>query len=209
MGYTPRAMKIAKEITLFSVGAFSESAEWRKIRKSVRGTVCGVEHPAGSGSFTIHSESGKKRGEGNGVVPIKLGMMQALQAQGWTLEGKASNALGHRLGEFDAVLETSARPVVVEWETGNVSSSHRSLNKMAMLLSDGILSAGILVVPTKRLAQYLTDRIGNYEELSGFWNFWARYPCRDGVLEVFGIEQDAEGTHVARIPKGTDGRAMF
>lgn len=202
-------MKIAQENTLFSSGRFAASDEWQRIRADIHRAVRGVEHPAGSGSFTIHPESGKKRGKGNGVVPIKQGMMRALEGMGWRLEGPAKNSLGHRLGDFDAVLPTSEHPVVVEWETGNVSSSHRSLNKMTMLLSCGILSGGILVVPTRRLAQYLTDRIGNYEELSGFWNFWARYPCAAGVLEVIGIEQDAESSRVSRIPKGTDGRAVL
>jgi hypothetical protein len=97
--------------------------------------------------------------------------------------------------------------VVAEWETGNVSSSHRSLNKMVMLLADGLLVAGTLVVPTRRLAQYLTDRIGNLEELTGYFPLWSRYPCSRGVLEIVGIEQDAESLSVPRIPKGTDGRS--
>ena len=200
-------MKISQEANLISAGVFSQSDEWAQIRESIHAATRRVEHPRGSGTFTIYPESGKKRGEGNGVRPIKVGMMLDLQRLGWTIEGPAKNALGHRLGSYDAALQGSVLPVVVEWETGNISSSHRSVNKMTMLLAQGIISAGILIVPTKRLARFLTDRIGNFEELAGFWDFWKGYPVESGVLEVIGIEQDAESTSVPRIPKATDGRA--
>jgi len=38
---------------------------------------------------------------------------------------KAKNALDERLGDFDALLSGPEKPIVVEWETGNISSSHR------------------------------------------------------------------------------------
>lgn len=65
-----------------------------------------------------------------------------------------------------------------------------------------------MIVPCRNLAQYLTDRIGNYEELEPYFNFWlnsiASYP---GVIVILGIEQDKISFDVPRIPKGTDGRA--
>jgi hypothetical protein len=131
-----------------------------------------------------------------------------LQAKGWRIEGKAKNALDERLGDLDAVLSGPANPIVVEWETGNISSSHRSMNKLMLLLKAGIISAGVLVVPSRKLYVYLTDRIGNIQEIKPYFALWKSVPCREGVLEIVVIEQDATSNDVPRIPKGTDGRAL-
>ncbi len=153
------------------------------------------------------SESGKKRGEGNGVVPIRTEFIKRLRKLGWTIEGAAKNHLGNELGDFDAVLTGPEGPIVVEWETGNISSSHRSMNKLTMLVSDGIVAAGILVVPSRKPYVYLTDRIGNFKELEPYLKPWKSVPCESGVLEIIVIEHDAESYEVPKIPKGSDGRA--
>jgi len=165
------------------------------------------EWPVGSGSFTIYPQSGKKRGEGNGVRPIRNEFVRDLKLHGWVIEGKAKNALDEAIGDFDAVLPGPEKPIVVEWETGNISSSHRSMNKLTMLLSSGVISAGVLVVPSRNLYVYLTDRIGNIRELEPYFGLWRSVPCKSGVLEVVVIEQDAESHDVPRIPKMTAGRA--
>jgi hypothetical protein len=157
--------------------------------------------------FTIHPQSGKKRGEGNGVGPIRLGFVRELRERGWTIEGAAKNHLGQELGDFDAVLIGPEGPIVAEWETGNISSSHRSMNKLTMLVSDGVIAAGTLVVPSRKLYVYLTDRIGNYKELEPYLKLWKSVPCKRGVLEIVVIEQDAESFDVPKIPKATAGRA--
>jgi hypothetical protein len=131
-----------------------------------------------------------------------------LRQLGWAIEGHAKNALDQRLGDFDAVLPGPESPIVVEWETGNISSSHRSMNKMTMLVSSGVISAGTLVVPSRKLYVYLTDRIGNIQELEPYFGLWRSVPCKSGVLEIVVIEHDAESYHVPRIPKRTDGRAL-
>jgi len=115
---------------------------------------------------------------------------------------------GRRFGKFDAMLPTKHGPVVIEWETGNISSSHRSLNKMCMFLTEGKIAAGILIVPTRKMYKYLTDRIGNFQELEPYLNFWKTIPCKQGVLEIIVIEHDEESENVPRIEKGTDGRAL-
>jgi hypothetical protein len=163
--------------------------------------------PPGSDRFTIYPERGKKRGEGNGVVPIKNEFIKELRKLKWTIEGAAKNHLGENLGDFDAVLPGPEGPIVVEWETGNVSSSHRSMNKLTMLVSNGTIAAGTLVVPSRKLYKYLTDRIGNYQELQPYVKLWKSVPCESGVLEIVVIEQDAESYEAPKIPKGTDGRA--
>jgi hypothetical protein len=163
--------------------------------------------PPGSAKFTIYPESGKRRGEGNGVGPIRGGFIDELRRLNWTIEGAAKNRLGQNLGDFDAVLEGPNGPIVVEWETGNISSSHRSMNKLTMLVSRSVIAAGTLVLPSRKLYGYLTDRIGNYQEIEPYLELWKSVPCQSGVLEIIVIEQDAESRRVPRIPKSTAGRA--
>jgi hypothetical protein len=62
--------------------------------------------------------------------------------------------------------------VAIEWETGNISSSHRSMNKLAIALGSGVVQVGVLIVPSRQLYDHLTDRIGNIGELSGYLSMW-------------------------------------
>jgi len=124
-------VKIVREENLISCGEFAGSKEWQTIREKIHKAIRAVEWPPGSGSFTIYPQSGKKRGEGNGVDPIKQGLKIDLKKQGWSIEEPAKLGGKSNPGDYDAMLETKFGPVVVEWETGNISSSHRSLNKMA------------------------------------------------------------------------------
>ncbi len=201
-------VKIVQEVKLLSCGKFATSKEWQKARKKLHSAIKKVEWPTGSGTFTIYPESGKKRGQGNGVTPIKSGLMLDLEKQGYRLEAVATLGGNRRFGKFDAVFDTSYGPAVVEWETGNISSSHRSLNKMALFLLEGKIAAGTLIVPTRALYKYLTDRVGNMQELEPYLELWKSIPCKNGVLEIIAIEHDATSTDVPRIAKGTDGRAL-
>lgn len=201
-------MKIVREETLISVGEYARSAKWKRSRQKLYKAIRGVDWPRGSGSFTIHPESGKKRGKGNGVTPIKNGLMEELRRQGWKLQEPLDIAILQRPGKLDAVLYTPFGPVALEWETGNISSSHRALNKMALGLLKGVLAAGILVVPSRELYQYLTDRVGNMAELEPYLDLWKSIPCRAGILEIVAVEHDATSRNVPRIPKGTSGRAL-
>jgi hypothetical protein len=201
-------MKIVREETLLSCGKYAASKEWKKTRDSLYKAIRGVDWPRGSGKFTIYPEAGKERGQGNGVKPIKLGLIEELERQGWKAEQPLDIAILKRPGKLDAVLYTKYGPVALEWETGNISSSHRALNKMALGLLKGILACGILVVPSRNLYRYLTDRVGNMEELAPYLDLWRSIPCKQGVLEIVAIEHDATSTKVPRIPKGTSGRAL-
>jgi len=201
-------MKIVREETLLSCGKYASSVEWRRTRKSLYKAIREVDWPRGTGAFKIYPELGKRRGEGNGVTPIKLGLMEELQRQGWKLEEPLDIAILKRPGKLDAVLYTDYGPVALEWETGNISSSHRALNKMALGLLKGVLACGILVVPSRELYKYLTDRIGNMAELEPYLDLWRSIPCRKGVLEIVAIEHDGTSRKVPRIPKGTSGRAL-
>jgi hypothetical protein len=201
-------MKIVREETLISCGVYASSDEWKRTRGTLYKAIREVDWPRGSGTFKIYPESGKARGQGNGVKPIKIGLMLELKRQGWKLEEPLDIAILKRPGKLDAVLYTKFGPVALEWETGNISSSHRALNKMALGLMKGVLAAGILVVPSRELYKYLTDRIGNMAELEPYLELWRKVPCKQGILEIVAIEHDATSKKVKRIPKGTSGRAL-
>jgi hypothetical protein len=91
--------------------------------------------------------------------------------------------------------------------SGKRASSHRAINKMALGLVVKKCVAGVLVVPNMKLAQYLTDRIGNIEEIRPYAPLWENLNIAEGVLELVVIEHDAESVKVPKIPKGKDGRA--
>jgi hypothetical protein len=212
-------MKIVETVVLLSRGDFATSQEWANIRATIHGAIAQAEWPVGAGSFIIHPESGKKSGQGNGVVPIKAKPMKVLKEDGWTLEypwevaTKTGNtgrgrAKGTRPGDIDAAKLFDDGLVVVEWETGNVSSSHRAINKMALGLVARKCVAGVLIIPNMNLARYLTDRIGNIEEIRPYIPLWENLSVEEGVLELVVIEQDGESTDSPRIPKGRDGRAQ-
>jgi hypothetical protein len=200
-------MKIVHVETLIAAGEFAHSREWRTIRARLHRAITAVVWPPGSKKFTIYPESGKRRREGNGVKPIKDGLMRSLQHQGWELEKSMDIATLRKPGKLDAVFATSFGPFALEWETGNISSSHRALNKMAIGLLKGRLAGGTLVVPSRKLYAFLTDRIGNFAELEPYADLWRSIPCSSGILEIIVIEHDSTSTRVPRIPKGTSGRA--
>jgi hypothetical protein len=140
-------MKIVHVEPLISCGEFVRSGEWAKVRKHLHKSIKAVDWPVGSGKFTIHAESGKRRGEGNRVKPIKVELVNELERFGWKPEERLDLAALRQPGKLDAVYYTKSGPVAFEWETGNVSSSHRALNKMALGLLRGKLLGGVLVVP--------------------------------------------------------------
>lgn len=119
----------------------------------------------------------------------------------------ARRGKGSKPGNIDAAKLFPEGLVVVEWETGNISSSHRAINKMALGLVTKKCVAGILVVPNMKLARYLTDRIGNIEEIRPYIPLWKKLAVAEGVLELVVIEQDGESMNSPKIPKGKDGRA--
>jgi hypothetical protein len=202
-------MKIVHIETLISRGPLSESPEWKEIRQTLLTLITEVDWLPGSGKFLIYPESGKKSGQGNGVRLIKDSLMKKLVDLSWLLECPVDIATMRTPGAIDAVLKTELGIIAVEWETGNISSSHRSLNKLSLGLLKGKLAAGILIVPSRKLYQYLTDRIGNYEELVPYLDLWKSINCASGILEIIVIEQDGTSMDVPRIPKGTDGRAKI
>jgi hypothetical protein len=115
-------MKIVQIVTLARSGPFVESETWQKIHADLHVGIKAVVWPKGSKRFTIHPQSGKKRGEGNGVTPIKDGLIKRLTRKGWDKEVAVDLGVTPNPGKFDAVLKSADhKPVVLEWETGNIS----------------------------------------------------------------------------------------
>jgi hypothetical protein len=202
-------MKFVMMEILIDKGNFSKSDEWRTIYIQIQQAIAAIEWPPGSGSFTIHKQSGKKRGEGSGVKAIKEACMAELKRLGWNLETTLDIATVRKPGPIDATcyVKSKEKYFALEWETGNISSSHRAVNKMAMGLLKDILIGGVLILPTRELYQYLTDRVGNFRELAPYFPLWRALNINEGFLAVIAVEHDAESLDVPRIGKGTNGRA--
>ncbi len=201
-------MKIIKITTLIESGPFSKSDILEKILKEIYSSIEKIEHPKGSGKFILHDQCGKKRGEGNGVKPIKLLCMKFLKQAGWELETREPVSSEKHPGPIDAALKVAGRLFCFEWETGNISSSHRALNKMAIGILKGRLIGGVLVLPSRAMYHYLTDRVGNFQEIEPYFLLWKSLSVKEGYLAVIEIEHDGVSKKVKRIPKGTDGRAL-
>ena len=202
-------MKIVETNDVFSVGSYPQSKEWHTACKQVKDAIHATDWPHGSGKFTIYPQSGKKRGEGNGVLPIKKPCIEHLKQSGWLTEKLPPLDRGViKPGDLDALFRCTQGFVGFEWETGNISSSHRAINKLLLTMQLGGLIGGFLVVPSDRLKPYLTDRIGNIGELRPYLPLWSSIPIQDGVLRIEVVEHDATSFDVPKIPKATNGRAI-
>ncbi len=181
-----------------------------RTRKKIHKAIQAVDWPVGSGKLTLYPQSGKKSGEGNGVGPIKIGFRDELSKQGWKFESATDLPSEFRPGPLDAVLSTKSGPVQIEWETGNISSSHRAINKLILGLMDGVYVGAVLAVPSREFARYLTDRVGNFPELRPYFRMWEALSSsiEAGVLEIVEVEYDNLSVDVPRMPKKTDGRAL-
>jgi hypothetical protein len=116
------------------------------------------------------------------------------------------------VGDFDHSFRISGKwRAVIEWETGNISSSHRSMNKLCLALMASQIEVGVLIVPSRELYPHLTDRIGNWMELSPYLHFWKRAGkfVEKGLLAVTVVEHDelTDDSTVPYIAQGKDGRS--
>jgi hypothetical protein len=199
-------MIITETEDLLNSELFNTSEVLIEAWSEVQNAIINTDWPHGSGSFTIFPESGKRTGEGNGVKPIKIPCMNALQSFGWSVERLpdiGSTVLG--TGDLDALKTTSEGFIAFEWETGNVSSSHRAINKLLLAMQETPTLASFLVVPSDNLKPFLTDRIGNIGELRPYFPLWRNISGIIGALRIVVVEQDATSYDVPKIPKGTDG----
>jgi hypothetical protein len=198
-------MKIIHEDMLINAGMFGSTSDWFVLLHEIRQSIDSVVWPPGNNAFVINPQK-----QGNGVKPIKESCMLTLQHSfGWEQEAHIFSQGSDRPGKVDAARATPAGTFVLEWETGNISSSHRSLNKIALGLLYQIIIGGVLILPTRSFYSYLTDRIGNYEEIKPYFPIWQSLPITQGLLLVIAIEHDGLDLYAPLIKKGTDGRALI
>lgn len=161
-----------------------------------------LNHTDPSGSFTINSSSKNC----NGVVPVKEGIYERLEAYYEWFREKPLPYFedAQKGGPIDVYKEFGDRSnpfnVGLEFETGNISSAHRSMNKLCVGIKHGDLQMAFLIMPIKRLAYYLTDRVSNYEELAPYFGLLDEYP-----LVVFGFDADYYDPNAPLLAKGRDG----
>jgi hypothetical protein len=70
---------------------------------------------------------------------------------------------------------------------------------MALGLLKRKLAGGTLIVPSRELYAYLTDRVGNISELEPYLDFWRTVPCCNGLLQIIVVEHDSTSMKVPRI----------
>jgi hypothetical protein len=203
-------MRIKDWTTLIDEGSYSSSPEYAHVRSDVESAVAAIVYPPDNDRFVINPVK-----KGNGVKPIKEGFTTYLHDHGWELEKRGFKGDSARPGAFDCYYEfpehDGVLPFAVEWETGNISSSHRAINRLALGILREQLSGGLLVVPSHELYPYLTDRVGNEAELLPYhplWEQWDHLSEKPHHLGILVVEQDGFDASVPTIKKGTDGRAL-
>jgi len=158
-------VKLVTITDLIKQGEFPSSAAWTRVERDVRAAIAAVCWPPGADTFTIYAQSGKRRGEGNGVTPVKRGFVTKLTDLGWKLEGNFAKP--------EADIEPALRPGAFDaW----------------LALLHGRISGGVLILPTRDLARFLTDRVGNYPELAPYFPLWSSLNVRNGYLGVLAVE---------------------
>lgn len=143
----------------------------------------------------------------NGVVPVKEKCYQILEDDcGWYRE---KHLLYFRNdaqtgGPIDVYKEFYQGQNVLyaglEFETGNISSAHRSMNKLCIGIIKKELTIAFLMMPIRAMSFYLTDRISNYEELEPYFLLLNHTP-----FVIFGFDAEKYSPNVPLLPKGKDG----
>lgn len=228
-------MKWLRTMVLFDQGKVISTVDWKNLHESYVRAIASIEHPRGSSSLTLRRKvrlpnSQWKR---NGVGYLRKEFLAFMRDhEGWDTESNVSlyrdreqpplllypsmeeyrEPIASDFGGFD-FMATAANGtrVAIEWETGNISSSHRSMNKLAIALSGGLLEVGVLIVPSRALYEHLTDRIGNIGELSGYLAMWEglKSVVERGLLAITVVEHDhlTDSEEIEYLAVGGDGRA--
>lgn len=228
-------MKWLRTLILFDQGDIIASADWQALHNSYVRSIRSIEHPKGSGSLVVKRKLKLPNGKSarNGVGYLRNGFLQHIRdVEGWEPEGLVNLSRDRQqpsiklypslqdyrepitsdFGGFDLVTTgKGGTKIAIEWETGNISSSHRSMNKLAIALSAGIVQVGVLIVPSRSLYEHLTDRIGNIGELSGYLSMWEglKGTVQRGLLAISVVEHDelTDDPEFPFLEVGNDGRA--
>lgn len=166
-------------------------------------SICSSVWPMDSKTFTVNNTEKN----GNGVVPVKeLCYVMLENTYNWFRE-KPLNVLklekkkGGPIDVYKEFMENNdLKRVGLEFETGNISSAHRSMNKLLLGLNREEIDLAIILMPVYELSYYLTDRVSNYEELEPYFE-----NTESKAFIYIGFNADAFNPSVPFIPKGKDG----
>lgn len=228
-------MKWLRTIVLFSKDNVIEDNDWKTLHESYLRSIASIDFPQNSGSLKLRRKQRQQNGQWkrNGVKYLKDRFLNDMtEVEKWTPEGVVGlkalqrklplqlypscapyqEPITSRFGGFDFHMKGDGGNVAaIEWETGNISSSHRSMNKLGISLQAGLIDIGVLIVPSRELYSHLTDRIGNISELSGYLELWAGLGAsvKRGLLAITVVEHDelTDNEQFDYLPVGIDGRA--
>ena len=227
-------MKWLRTLVIFDQGNVVRDKDWDAIHQSYVRSIQKIDFPEGSGRLTLRRKYKRPDGQWNrnGVGYLRRRFLEHMKIEGWKAEADFDLGKGRiptdlllypdlvsyhekitsEFGGFDFVTSTpEGIHVAIEWETGNISSSHRSMNKLAIALASEKIQAGVLIVPSRELYKHLTDRIGNIGELSGYLSMWKDFGVNvnRGLLAISVVEHDdlTDDSSFPYLPKGDDGRA--
>jgi hypothetical protein len=227
-------MKWLRTMLISSSMAVSQSPEWATVHSSYVRAIQGVVHPPGATSLTLRKRAKlpNSQWKRNGVVELKRQFLTNItELEGWKKEARFDlkglhptpqlltypdfvpyeEPVTSEFGGFDFMTELESLKIAIEWETGNISSSHRSLNKLSIALARKKIDVGVLILPSRLLYEHLTDRVGNIGEISPYLDLWAnlRPYVSEGLLAITVVEHDAltDDEAVPYLAVGRDGRA--
>jgi transposase-like protein len=230
-------MKLLRTLILFNQGNVMSSEGWATVHQSYKRAIETIYHPPHSGALTLRRKArreGSKQFNRNGVGYLRNNFLHNMvNVENWQPEHIVNlfrdrhqesvtlypsleqhyEPITSDFGGFDFLTTTpDGVRVAIEWETGNISSSHRALNKLSIALKHGTIQAGVLILPSKDLYVHLTDRIGNISEISGYLEMWQslRTTVSAGLLAVTVVEHDelTGELHIPYLPTANDGRAQ-
>lgn len=217
-------MQIKEWIVIHDTQGYSQTEDFKEIKGMLTKALLETHNPPGSGKFLlrpstaneIDAETNKRKGKRsgrtvNGVKAIKTPFMDNLSAisSGWRSEQKVD--LG--LGECDITYfyDDERLPFVVEWETGNISSTHRAVNRILTTILRGFASGGVLILPSREMYPHLTDRVGNSGEIQGYLDLWRKADNLSDKPYFFAfvvIEHDELSNEVPYFAAGNDGNSF-
>jgi len=230
-------MRWLRTLVLFDQGGVVSSEDWESIHRSFVRSIERIDSPRGSGRLMLRRKTQdpeSKQWNRNGVGYLRSRFLEHMVTdEGWQAEGEVdlqnlqekpelrlypsmeaySEPITSAFGDFDFVTTTDGGiRVAIEWETGNISSSHRSLNKLSIVLAAKKIQAGVLILPSRNLYEHLTDRIGNIGELSPYLGMWKNMgtTVERGMLAIAVVEHDelTDDQEFPYLKVGKDGRAV-
>jgi hypothetical protein len=168
------------------------------IDQDIRQAIASVVWPSNGNNFKINPTK-----KANGTKPIQSNFRTTLlNKPDWTEQGEPA---------FDYLYTCphSKQQFAIEWETGNIASAFRSKERIDIeKRKNPLFSGGALIISSRALGKYLTDRTGCFEELESFdliEHMKASYQqlswWQGGIFVIYVVEHDQEDSTVELIPK--------